>query len=59
MAQLVADVDNLQVQWFYKDGKKLAHLVAWNAEMTEIVESVHISNKVAEILSDYGVNSGS
>jgi hypothetical protein len=59
MPQLVADLDNLQVQWGYSDGKKVADLLVWNAEMTEILKTVRISNKVAEILAEHGMSSGS
>lgn len=59
MATLVADLDNLQIQWGYVDRKKIADLVVWNPEMTEIIKSVRISNKIAKILAEHGLNSGS
>ena len=59
MAKLVSDLDNLQVQWGYKDGKKVADLIVWNPQMTEILKSVRISNKIAEILAEHGISSGS
>jgi len=59
MPQLVADLDNLQIQWSYSERKRVADLLVWNPEMTEIIKTVRIPNKVAEILAEHGMNSGS
>lgn len=59
MPQLVADLDNLQIQWSHAEGKRVADLLVWNPEMTEVLKTVRISNKVAEILTEHGMSSGS
>lgn len=59
MAHLVKDLENLHIQYSYKNGKKVATLLIWNAEMTEIEDELPLSIRVAEVLAEHGMSSGS
>jgi len=58
MAHLVSDLDNLHIQYRYVQGKKVAFLLVWNAEMTKIDKEVPLSLVVAETLVQHGMSSG-
>lgn len=58
MAHLVKDLEDIQVQWTYKDGGRSAELISIDPETGDI-ESVKISTKAAEMLVEHGMSSGS
>ncbi len=58
MAHLVKDMNDLHIQWHYAE-KKYATLQSLDPDTNEILEDVPISIKVAELLIEHGVDSGS
>lgn len=56
MAHLVKDLDNLQIQYGYKNGKEVATLLVWNAEMTEIEAELPLAVRAAKVLAEHGIS---